>query len=246
MTARTLRARRFRDKDAARRAVWDALAAAGAARFPFPPHGRIPNFAGAAEAAARVLEHPLLRGARRVKCNPDAPQLPVRRALLARGVTLYMPTPRLRGGFLRLDPARIPSRERPRAVTLAGARRWGEPVAVEALPAMDAVVTGSVAVTPTGKRCGKGHGYGDLEYAVLRELGHPPAPVLTTVHPLQIVGDFPADAHDLPVRVIATPEALIEVADPPLPPAGIDWTRLDEAALAAIPVLAELRAARAG
>ena len=246
MTGRGLRARRFRNKDAARRAVWDALAAAGAARFPFPPHGRIPNFAGAAEAAARLLEHPLLRRARRVKCNPDAPQLPLRHALLERGVTLYLPTPRLRGGFLRLDPARVPPGERRRAVTLAGARRWGEPVTVADLPPMDAVVTGSVAVTVTGRRCGKGHGYGDLEYAVLRELGHPPAPVLTTVHPLQLVGDLPAEPHDLPVHVVATPGTLIEVPDPPPPPEGIDWARLDEAALAAMPVLAELRAARGG
>ena len=34
---------------------WDTLRAEGVARFPFPPHGRIPNFAGAELAAARLL-----------------------------------------------------------------------------------------------------------------------------------------------------------------------------------------------
>ena len=46
----------FPDKSAARQWVWDRLAAEGVARFPFPPHGRIPNFAGAGLAAARLLE----------------------------------------------------------------------------------------------------------------------------------------------------------------------------------------------
>ena len=37
----------FPDKSTARQWVWDRLAAEGVARFPFPPHGRIPNIAGA-------------------------------------------------------------------------------------------------------------------------------------------------------------------------------------------------------
>jgi hypothetical protein len=49
-------ARDFADKSAARQWVWDRLNAEGVARFPFPPHGRIPNFAGAEVAAARLLD----------------------------------------------------------------------------------------------------------------------------------------------------------------------------------------------
>ena len=48
-------ARGFADKSAARQWVWDRLVAEGVARFPFPPHGRIPNFAGAEVAAARLF-----------------------------------------------------------------------------------------------------------------------------------------------------------------------------------------------
>jgi hypothetical protein len=43
-----------------------------------------------------------------------------------------------------------------------------------------------------GRRCGKGEGYSDLEFAILRELGHPPVPVATTVHDLQVVDSCPA------------------------------------------------------
>ena len=66
-------------------------------------------------------------------------------------------------------------------------------------------------------------------------------PVATTVHPLQIVGDFPADAHDLPVSFIATPEELIAVDNPPPPPGGIDWDLLSDTMIEQMPVLSELR-----
>ena len=109
---------------------------------------------------------------------------------------------------------------------------------------MDLVVVGSVAVTREGFRCGKGHGYGDLEFAVLRELGHPPPTVATTVHPLQVMDAFPRDTHDLPVSIIVTPAEVIEVAEPAPAPEGIDWQLLDERDLRAMPVLAELDNAR--
>src|ERR687883_508011 len=69
---------RYRDKAAARKAVWDTLSAKKAARFPFPPHGRIPNFAGARQAAERLLAHPLFQRVRVIKVNPDSPQRWVR------------------------------------------------------------------------------------------------------------------------------------------------------------------------
>jgi hypothetical protein len=48
--------RGFADKSAAPLWVWDRLGADGMARFRFPPHGRIPNFAGAEVTAARLLD----------------------------------------------------------------------------------------------------------------------------------------------------------------------------------------------
>jgi len=48
--------KRFSSKDEARQAVWGRLQAEGLARFPFPPHGRIPNFTGAEQAAKRLFE----------------------------------------------------------------------------------------------------------------------------------------------------------------------------------------------
>jgi 5-formyltetrahydrofolate cyclo-ligase len=177
----------FTDKSAARQWVWDRLAAEGVARFPFPPHGRIPNFASAELAAARLLDIEPWKSAGAIKVNPDSPQRPLRAEALRRGITVFVPTPRLRGGFNKLDPRRIPPDKIDEAASLSRGDRWSEEVALADMPRLDAIVCGSVAVTRDGRRCGKGEGYSDLEFAILRELGHPPVPVATTVHDLQVV-----------------------------------------------------------
>lgn len=241
---KSLSSGKFSSKSEAREAVWDELVAQRVARFPFPPHGRIPNFAGAREASKRLLAHPLLSQAKSIKVNPDAPQRYVREQALRCGIVVYVPTPRLRAGFKKLDPAKIPEDRIAEAATLSGSNRWADGVSLEALPPVDLIVTGSVAVTPRGFRCGKGHGYGDLEYAILRELGHPPVPVVTTVHPLQLVLSFPREAHDLPVSIIVTAEDVIEVVSPPPAPRSIVWEQITPQALEEMPVLKSLRELR--
>jgi 5-formyltetrahydrofolate cyclo-ligase len=238
--------RSFEDKQAARQAVWDRLQSEKLARFPFPPHGRIPNFKGASQAALRLLDLEPFRSAKRIKVNPDAPQRHVRIEALRRGITVFVPTPRLRAGFQKLDPGKIPPDEIEAAASLSRGTRFAEEIALEDLPELDAIVAGSVAVTRDGRRCGKGEGYSDLEYAILRELGHAPVKVATTVHRVQIVGGLPIERNDLPLALIVTPDEVIEVEKPPRAPSGIDWQRLDEAALQAMPVLADLRALKAG
>jgi 5-formyltetrahydrofolate cyclo-ligase len=231
----------FDSKDDAREHVWDRLEADGEAAFPFPPHGRIPNFKGARSAAERLLADPIFDGVTRIKVNPDAPQRFVRALALERGIELLVPTPRLRAGFRRLCADAIPKGEQRRAVSLAGMDEWGEPVPLEAMPEIDLIVTGCVAVTRAGKRCGKGEGYSDLEFAILRELGHPVVPVVTTVHPIQVVDDFPRDDHDIALALIATPDECLGVEDPLEVPAGLDWSKLSDEDLDAMPVLRKLR-----
>lgn len=238
--------RAFNSKETARRHVWDALKEQRLARFPFPVHGRIPNFKGAEAAAQRLLDIAPWKGARYLKINPDSPQKPLREEALRRGITYFMPTPRLKAGFKKFDPARIPPEKYGEAAALSTSDAWAEAVPLDALPQLDAIVAGSVAVTRTGKRCGKGEGYSDIEFAILRELGHRPVPVATTVHTIQIVADFPRDEIDLPLSVIATPDETITVADPFPAPAGIDWDRLSEKDLDEMPVLKDLRTLEAG
>src|SRR5437763_14393214 len=207
-------ARDFADKSAARQWVWDRLSAEGVARFPFPPHGRIPDVSGAEVVAAGLFNIEPWKSATAIKVNPDSPQRLLRAEALRRGVTVFVPTPRLRGGFKKLDPRRIPPDKIAEAASLSRGDRWSKEVALADMPGLDATVCGSVAVTRHGRRCGKGEGYSDLEFAILRELGHPQVPVATTVHDLQVVDAVPRDPTDQPLSVIATPTRTLLIQRP--------------------------------
>jgi 5-formyltetrahydrofolate cyclo-ligase len=229
-----------RAKQAIRERVWALLEREGVARFP-GARGRIPNFAGASAAAARLASRSPWRAARVVKANPDAPQLPVRARALADGKLLYMAVPRLTGErpFILLDPERLDTPPR-RAASITGSARAGRRVGVAELQPVDLVVCGSVAVNREGARVGKGGGYSDLEFALLLEAGlldrH--TAVATTVHPLQVLDEaLPETAHDFRLDLIVTDEEVITCRRTRRPQ-GILWEHLDATKIAAIPALA--------
>lgn len=231
------------DKAAIRERVWDDLDESGVARFPFPPHERIPNYSGADEAADRLAATEAWGSAEAIKANPDAPQLPVRRRALRAGKTVYMAVPRLREAecFLRLDAAAIDDIDH--ATTVGGSSEVGVPVGPTDVDPIDLVVAGSVAVDRGGARIGKGEGYSDLEFAILAEFDRVDAETLvtTTVHGRQLLdGSLPCDSHDVSVDVICTPDETVRVPDPRPKPTGIDWSLLSEEDVEAMPVLAEL------
>ena len=234
-------------KDDVREDVWDALEAEGLARFPFPPHGRIPNFAGAAEAADRLAGTSAWRAADVVKANPDAPQLPARRRALRDGKTLYVAVPRLRDAecFLELDPERIDPDAYDRAPALSNVDDYAEQVEPGALGHVDLVLSGSVAVSEDGARVGKGEGFSDFEFAVLSDLGlvDERTTIATTVHERQVfeAATWPVDDHDVPMDLIATPERAIETGTPYARPTGVDWEAVTDAQLEEMPVLRRLR-----
>lgn len=231
------------EKQALREHVWDELEAHGVARFPYPPHGRIPNFAGAGDAAERLDGLDAWTDASVVKSNPDAPQLPVRRAALRQGKTVYVAVPRLRDEqcFLRLNPATIDDIDH--ATTIGGSASVGEPVGPESMEPIDLIVSGSVAVNERGARVGKGDGYSDLEFSILREyaLVDDETPTVTTVHGLQIVTDeIPTTPLDVPMDWLVTPERIVQTTAAGPKPAGIDWQSISDERLAEIPILRRL------
>ncbi len=227
-----------------RERIWRLLEERGVARFPLPVRGRIPNFEGAEDAASRLCSSPEYLNAKVVKVNPDSPQRPVRLRVLLDGKVLVMPTPRIKSGFLLLDPQKIPRSRLEEASTISGAFKLGRPVHPRDLPAIDLIVIGSVAVTPSGWRVGKGEGYAELEYGILRTFGKVDGstPVFTTVHELQLVDELPREPFDVPVDAIFTDKRAIRC--PPNPkPAGIYWSLLEEEKLREIPLLQEIRSA---
>jgi 5-formyltetrahydrofolate cyclo-ligase len=231
------------DKQDLRERVWDALEERGAARFPYPPHGRIPNFAGAKRAAERLTGTDAWNDADVIKSNPDSPQLPVRRAALRRGKIVYMVVPRLRDErcFLRLDPAEIEDVDH--ATTIGGSSEVGVQVGPEEMEPIDLVVSGSVAVNERGARVGKGEGYSDLEFAILREFGlvDDETAAVTTVHEIQVVeADVPTVSHDVGIDRVCTPERDVRTAGSDTKQSGIEWDAVDADRIREIPILQRL------
>ena len=231
----------MRTKDQVRRDIWKAMEREGVARFP-GAEGRIPNFAGAKLAAEKLAGHRLWKRARVLKVNPDSPQTHARRTALEEGKTIIMAVPRLRDvhPFRLLDPKKLSSKQLKEAATIKGAMRHGRVVAEEELPDIDFVLCGSVAVNLSGARVGKGGGFSDLEYGLLIEAGKidDHTTVATTVHPIQIVREHLQNTeHDLPVDLVATPRAVIEVERQYSRPRGILWDHLQPPQIREIPIL---------
>jgi 5-formyltetrahydrofolate cyclo-ligase len=226
--------------------VWDAMRAAKVARFP-GAEGRIPNFTGAEAAAERLRAMPHWQAARTLKANPDSAQLSVRQRALEDGKTVYMAVPRLAEPepFFALDPDHLAESPR-KAASIGGATRSARRVALAELSPVDLVVMGSVAASEDGARLGKGGGFADLEFALATMAGliGPRTVCVTTVHEVQVrpAGTIPVASHDVPVDFVVTPERVIDCRgrQHARPSAGIRWSDLTEAKIAAIPLLTAL------
>jgi len=232
---------KLRSKDEVRKAVWAAMDREGVSRFP-GAEGRIPNFAGAKLAAEKLVGHRLWKRAQVVKANPDAPQTHARRLALEEGKQLIMAVPRLRDAhpFRLLDPKKLTKADLREAATIKGALKHGKIVAVEELPEIDFILTGSVAVNLNGARLGKGGGFNDLEFGILMSEGKidEHTTIATTVHPIQILREnLPVTSHDTPVDVVATPRAVIDLERLYDRPRGILWDHLQPPQIREIPVL---------
>jgi 5-formyltetrahydrofolate cyclo-ligase len=231
----------MRSKDQVRRAVWKAMDREGVSRFP-GAEGRVPNFAGAKLAAERLAGHRTWKRAQVIKANPDSPQTHARRRALEEGKTLVMAVPRLRDThpFRLLEPRKLSAKQVGEAATIKGAMRHGRVVADDELPEIDLVLCGSVGVNLKGARVGKGGGYSDLEYGLLIEAGKidDHTIVVTTAHPIQILREnLMMTAHDLPVDLVATPRAVIEVEREYERPRGILWNHLQPPQIHEVPIL---------
>lgn len=225
-----------------REEIWREMDALGISRFP-GAFGRIPNFQGAEKAAGKLAGLPMFQRAKAVKVNPDSPQNPVRRIILTKGKLLIMPSPKLRKGFLVLNPKRIPESSYRKAATIRGAFKYGKPVGLEEIPKIELIVAGSVAVSLDGARIGKGGGYSEIEYGILRELGlvGEETLIVTTVHDSQVIETVPVEDHDLFVDVVITPTRVIRIKRKRKQPKGILWDRITTSTLKEMPILRELK-----
>ena len=233
-------------KEDVRHKVRARLRVAGVTRFP-DLQVQVPNFVGAERAARLVCELPMWRRAKVIKIDADAPLLALRRAALRDGKTLYLAVPRLRGErcFVELDPEKLGAKM-PRATSLRGALDHGRLIAPHEMRPIDLIICGSVAVTRQGARVGRGGGYCDLEYALLRTEGkiREYTPILTIVHALQILEDrLPMRGHDIPVDFVVTSDQVIAAPSLHPRPRGVIWEILQEDQIQSVPLLRKGRRA---
>ena len=243
---------RHHGKDVLRSDIWAQLEEKGAALR--EPYGHIPSFVGGDEAAARLAKLPFWKQAEVIKCNPDTAQVPVRLRALQDGKKLYMAVPRLvqEKCFVELTATELRQRglELEAAATHQGAMKHGRHVAFEEMEPIDVVVTGCVAVSPDGGRTGKGAGFADLELGILRqmELVQADTPIVTTVHPIQIVdgSQLPMLSFDWSLTWIVTPDEVIETTANRPQPAGLEWDKVRAEQIESIPVLRKLKGEEGG
>lgn len=210
--------------------------------------GLIPPFEGAGRAAERLRRLPEYRGARTIMVPPDQAQLQVRINALMDGKDLIAASPGLREGFFLLRREDIHPRDWARACRASGIPQFGKPLSLGKVGKVDLMVTGAVAVGLNGGRLGKGKGYFDLEYAILRELGAvgEETPVVAVVDDLQVLQQVPVQEGDVTMDIIVTPNKVIRV-DERLPrPEGIEWERLSPQTIRRMKPLWELWRDRRG
>ena len=236
-----------------RERIWTALreVARPDSRFHWDFAEFICDFEGSDAATERVEALDAWRASDRVFITPDNSTELLRRAAIRSGKQLLVTTYGIRRGFLLLDPAAVPSDEISYAATLDGLDRYAKPVSLFDLRGGEPIrllVTGGSAISRNGIRFGKGHGYFDLEWAMLSEIGLTDAAseIVDMVHDCQYVDeDLDGEAHDVPVDWIVTPTRTLHVDGLVREPGHVFWDMLGGTEHEHLPPIEDLRAMRA-
>lgn len=233
-----------------RERIWDVLTRVGRpdSRFHWDFSSFIADFDGNEDATARILDLPVWAAAERVFITPDNSTELLRREAIRAGKTLLVTTYGIRRGFLLLSPGRVPADEISYAATLDGLDRYARPVTLADLRGtapLPLLVTGGSAISRNGIRFGKGHGYFDLEWAMLSEIGLTTADsvIIDIVHDEQVVDeDLLGEEHDVPVDWIVTPTRTLHVPDHGRRPGRVLWDLVPGTEHEDLPPIRELRA----
>ena len=244
----------MRRKDAIRRDVFGKLRAVALpdSRFGYDFDNFIPDFAMSPQALERLLNLKLYARLKLIFTTPDNSLEGFRLRALRDGIRQVISTYGIRRGMILLEPIGEVKHQEAFAATLDGMERLAQQGVVrylalrevQRLGQFDLLVTGASAVCTNGVRVGKGHGYFDLEWAMLRMLGviHEDTPVIAVVHDVQVVDeDLAPEPIDTIVDIIVTPTRTIQVSRRYPRPERIYWDKLEPGMLDAIPYLTDLK-----
>lgn len=238
------------NKIQARKRVWKDLikVAEPDSRYHFNFNEYIPDFEGSERATDRLVDLPIYQDADTLFITPDNCLEDLRERAMLDGKTQVVSTYGIRRGLVELQPDDAPDHLAQYAVLLDVMEEVGRYVSLNELKdrrvKFDWMITGASAVNTHGVRFGKGHGFFDLEWAMLYSIGavNEDTPVIAFVHDCQVVDvEFELSPFDTVCDLIITPTRTIEIEDPQKPTQGVIWDKLEPDMMDNIPLLGELK-----
>ena len=238
------------DRNQVRQSVWAELikVAKADSRFHLDFNEFIPDFEGSEDAVARLLALPEYQTSRVLFVTPDNCLDLLRAENVRRGKIQLVTTYGIKRGFVEILPEYIPQGFEEYAVLLDAMERVGKPITLREIAAkykFDLLITGASAINMTGVRFGKGHGYFDMEWAMLNDIGAvtPSTPIVGLVHDVQVINvELDASPHDVVCDIVVTPTRTIRIDNVVKPASGVLWEHVTPETMDAMPVLHELKA----
>jgi len=234
----------------ARIMIWEELrkVARPDSRFSFNFAEFITDYEGSDEGARLFVQQDFYKNAKVIFVTPDNNMELLRELIIRDRKTLVMTNYSISRGFFVIEPGMVPEGKEELAGTLDGvARYWKHQTLAqlkETVGHIDLLVTGASAITMGGVRFGKGHGYFDLEWAMLFTKGivDESSILVATGHDCQVVDvDVEVRPYDTVMDYIVTPTTCHATRhEYARPVRGVIWSLLDDDMLGRIPPLQEL------
>ena len=217
-------------------------------RFSFDFAEFITDYEGSEKGTDLLVRQAYYQDAGAIFVTPDNNLETLREKAIRDRKTLVMTNYSISRGFFVIYPEAVPPGKEELAATLDGVQRYWKHHTLEqlknAVGHIDTLVTGASAITPGGIRFGKGHGYFDLEWAMLFTMGivDDSSVIVAAGHDCQIVDvDLEVRPYDTAIDYIVTPTRVIKTRQEyPRPIHGIIWSLLEGDMLGRIPPLQEL------
>lgn len=236
-------------KSLIRTKVWSQLrkVARPDSRFHHDYSSFIADFEGSSAATDLVVSLPAYKNAELVFIAPDNCIQELRYRSLKDGKTVLVTTYGIRRGFWVLDPEMIHESKWEMASTLDSMESLGRHVTladISRLPSIGLMVTGTGAINHEGLRFGKGHGFFDLEWAMLYTVGKvdEKTQTIAVVHECQLLDEeLRGEVWDTGCDFVVTNKRIIEVENASKPSCGVLWDKLEEGMFEDIEPLKELK-----
>ncbi len=238
------------DAKTARVMIWEELrkVAKPDSRFSWNFAEFITDYEGSEHCAKNLCQTEIYQNSNVIFITPDNNLERLREQAIRDRKTILMTNYSISRGVFLLRPEWIPAGKEELASTLDGVQRFWKHMTLKEIRAtfdrIDMMVTGASAITPSGIRFGKGHGYFDLEWAFFHTIGvvGDETPVFCVGHDCQVVDvEVTVEPYDTAIDYIVTPTRVIRTRNEfPKPSHGVYWSLLAPGMREQIPPLQEL------